>query len=72
MNPARSTGPAIMLAFGGEWWGVQQLWLFWLAPIVGGVLGVFAYRFVSERDAVSDAAVMGVAPSGPEDAPGES
>ena len=71
VNPARSTGPAIMLAFGGEWWGLQQLWLFWLAPIVGGILGAFAYQFVSDRDAVSDAAVMGVPTSGPEDAPGE-
>ena len=53
VNPARSTGPAIMLAFGGEWWGLQQLWLFWLAPIVGGILGAFAYQFVSDRDAVS-------------------
>jgi aquaporin Z len=71
VNPARSTGPAIMLAFGGESWGLGQLWLFWLAPIVGGVLGAFAYQFVSERDTVSDAAVMGVPPSGPEDIPGQ-
>ena len=68
VNPARSTGPAIMLAFGGESWGLEQLWLFWLAPIVGGILGAFAYQFVSDRDAVSDAAVMGVPTSGPEDA----
>ena len=32
VNPARSTGPAILLAFGGESWGLEQLWLFWLAP----------------------------------------
>ena len=60
-----------MLAFGGESWALGQLWMFWLAPIVGGVLGALAYQFVAERDTVSDAAVMGVAPSGPEDAPGE-
>ena len=71
VNPARSTGPAILLAFGGESWGLEQLWLFWLAPIVGGVLGAFAYQFVSEHDTVSDAAVMDVPPSGPEDIPGE-
>lgn len=35
VNPARSTGQALFV--GG--WAVQQLWLFWLAPIVGGVLG---------------------------------
>jgi len=69
VNPARSTGPAILLALGGESWGLAQLWLFWLAPIVGGVLGALAYRLVSERDTVSDAAVMGVPPGGPQDIP---
>jgi aquaporin Z len=40
VNPARSTGQAIFV--GG--WALQQLWLFWLAPIVGGVLGGGVYR----------------------------
>lgn len=40
VNPARSTGPALVV--GG--WALQQLWLFWFAPIVGGVLGGIAYR----------------------------
>jgi aquaporin Z len=40
VNPARSTGPAIFV--GG--WAVQQLWLFWLAPIVGGALAGGVYR----------------------------
>ena len=40
VNPARSTGPAVFV--GG--WAVQQLWLFWLAPIVGGVLAGRVYR----------------------------
>jgi aquaporin Z len=40
VNPARSTGPAIFV--GG--WAIQQLWLFWLAPIVGGVVGGVAYK----------------------------
>jgi aquaporin Z len=40
VNPARSTGPALFV--GG--WALGQLWLFWLAPIVGGALGGFAYR----------------------------
>jgi aquaporin Z len=40
VNPARSTGPAIFV--GG--WAIQQLWLFWLAPIVGGALGGGVYR----------------------------
>jgi len=71
VNPARSPGPAILLAFGGQSWGLKQLWLFWLAPIAGGILGALIYRLVSERDAVSDAAVMGVPPGGPEALPGE-
>ena len=36
VNPARSTGPALFV--GG--WALQQLWLFWAAPIVGAVLAV--------------------------------
>ncbi len=42
VNPARSTGPAIFV--GG--WALQQLWLFWLAPIVGGSLAGGAYRAI--------------------------
>jgi len=46
VNPARSTGVAV---FAGGW-AIGQLWLFWFAPIVGGVLGAWAYRFLgSER-----------------------
>ena len=46
VNPARSTGPAILV--GG--WAIHQLWLFWLAPLVGGAGGGFVYRlFFSER-----------------------
>ena len=64
VNPARSTGPALLLAFGGESWGLEQLWLFWLAPLVGGVVGALAYQFIAQRDEVSDAAVMGVDDAG--------
>jgi aquaporin Z len=46
VNPARSTGPALFV--GG--WALQQLWLFWLAPIVGGALGGLAYRWLSPHD----------------------
>ncbi|MEN6527724.1 MAG: aquaporin Z [Candidatus Polarisedimenticolia bacterium] len=42
VNPARSTGVAVFV--GG--WALAQLWLFWLAPIVGAVLGAAVYRFV--------------------------
>ena len=47
VNPARSTGPAIFV--GG--WALAQLWLFWLAPIVGGAAGGYAYRKLMEADA---------------------
>ena len=43
VNPARSTGPAIFV--GG--WALQQLWLFWVMPLVGGALGGFVYRWIS-------------------------
>ncbi|HEY2052119.1 MAG TPA: aquaporin Z [Caulobacteraceae bacterium] len=43
VNPARSTGPAL---FAGGW-ALGQLWLFWVAPLVGGALGGFVYRWVS-------------------------
>ena len=46
VNPARSTGVAL---FVGDW-AVTQLWLFWLAPIVGAVLGAGAYRLVASED----------------------
>jgi aquaporin Z len=42
VNPARSTGVAI---FVGDW-AVAQLWLFWVAPIIGAILGAVIYRFV--------------------------
>jgi aquaporin Z len=45
VNPARSTGPALFV--GG--WALQQLWLFWVAPLIGGAIGGFAYRWLSEE-----------------------
>jgi aquaporin Z len=46
VNPARSTAVAI---FAGGW-AIQQLWLFWVAPIVGGVLGAVVYRLIAKED----------------------
>jgi aquaporin Z len=46
VNPARSTGVAL---FVGDW-ALAQLWLFWLAPIVGAVLGALAYRLIGSVD----------------------
>jgi aquaporin Z len=42
VNPARSTGVAVFV--GG--WALSQLWLFWVAPIIGGLLGAAIYRFI--------------------------
>jgi len=57
VNPARSTGPAVMMLLGGESWPVEQLWLFWVAPILGGVLAGVLYRVVApgEESAPADA-----------------
>lgn len=46
VNPARSTGVAL---FQGTW-AIDQLWLFWLAPLVGGVLGAIVYRCIHSND----------------------
>ena len=42
VNPARSMGVAVFV--GG--WAIEQLWLFWVAPIAGGLLGAAIYRFI--------------------------
>jgi len=53
VNPARSTGPALFV--GG--WALSQLWLFWLAPILGAVLAGFAHRLLLHNpDATPDLA----------------
>jgi len=47
VNPARSTAVAV---FAGDW-ALAQLWLFWVAPIIGGILGAAIYRFIgSEKE----------------------
>ncbi len=46
VNPARSTGVAV---FVGDW-AVSQLWLFWVAPIIGAVIGVMIYKAVRGQD----------------------
>jgi len=53
VNPARSTGPALIV--GG--WALEQLWMFWVAPIIGGALGALIYGFVAVPKATPGAAV---------------
>jgi len=45
VNPARSTGVAV---FVGDW-AISQLWLFWVAPIVGGIVGAVIYRVIAKE-----------------------
>ncbi|MEN5082434.1 aquaporin Z [Bosea sp. TWI1241] len=45
VNPARSTGPALFV--GG--WAISQLWLFWVAPILGGIFGGVLYRWLNDE-----------------------
>ena len=46
VNPARSTGPALIV--GG--WAIQQLWMFWLAPLIGAAIGGLTYRWLGKED----------------------
>ena len=45
VNPARSTGPALVV---GDW-ALGQLWLFWVAPIIGAVVAGYLYRWLGEE-----------------------
>lgn len=46
VNPARSTGPALLV--GG--WAIEQLWLFWVAPLLGAVIGGVSYRWLGQEN----------------------
>ena len=46
VNPARSLGPAIFV--GG--WAMEQLWMFFVAPILGAVLGALVYRLLADEE----------------------
>jgi aquaporin Z len=43
VNPARSTGVAVFVGS----WAIGQLWLFWVAPVIGAILGGLGYRFIA-------------------------
>jgi aquaporin Z len=43
VNPARSTGPAVFV----QGWALSQLWMFWVAPLLGGAIGALVYRFIT-------------------------
>jgi aquaporin Z len=46
VNPARSTGPAVFV----QGWALAQLWMFWVAPLIGGAVGALAYRLTRGPD----------------------
>jgi aquaporin Z len=46
VNPARSTG----VAFFADGWALQQLWMFWLAPIIGAIVGALIYKLLLSED----------------------
>ena len=50
VNPARSTGPALFV--GG--WALQQLWLFWVAPIAGAAIGGFFYNWFGTEEVITE------------------
>jgi aquaporin Z len=57
VNPARSTGPALFV----QGWALEQLWLFWVMPIVGAALAGVVYPLVSAERAVAEGAARRVA-----------
>lgn len=59
VNPARSTGPAIFV--GG--WALSQLWLFWLAPIIGALFAGWTYVWLGEESLASKIPVVGDRPT---------
>jgi aquaporin Z len=58
VNPARSTGVALYV---GDW-AVAQLWLFWLAPIAGAIIGAVVYRLIGAQDTAAE--VLQPSPTG--------
>lgn len=52
VNPARSSGVAI---FAGGW-AIEQLWLFWVAPVIGGIIGAIAYKTIAPTPGMDEVA----------------
>ena len=53
VNPARSTGPALIVGWA---WAIAQLWMFWVAPLIGAALAGVTYRWVSGEKRAATAA----------------
>jgi aquaporin Z len=65
VNPARSTGPALFVLFGGGSGPISQVWLFWLAPILGALLAGFIFTWLAPDDAADVPAAAPPAPAEP-------
>ena len=52
VNPARSTGPALLVMIGGASWAIGQLWIFWIAPILGALLAGFVHLWLSGEEII--------------------
>lgn len=60
VNPARSTGPALFIAVNlRDYWAVSQLWMFWIAPILGAMLAGFFYSWLGEDEVPPAEPVVG-------------
>jgi len=70
VNPARSTGPALVAAIGGANWPISQLWLFWIAPVLGALLAGFVHLWLSGEE-VLDTTPGAVKPEPPAKAKAE-
>lgn len=55
VNPARSTGPAVLVAVLADGWALGQLWLFWVAPIIGAIVAGIVYPILSGGTAAAKA-----------------
>ncbi len=64
VNPARSTGPAVFV----QGWALEQLWLFWVAPVLGALLAGFVYSWmVGDDEMPAPEPIVGGEPSDNED-----
>ncbi len=62
VNPARSTGPAVFVAIFQDAWAVKQLWMFWVAPILGALLAGYFYSWLGEDEVPPPEPVVGEEP----------
>lgn len=63
VNPARSTGPALFVAIYQDTWALKQLWMFWVAPILGALLAGYFYSWLSEDEVPPPEPVVGEEPT---------